>query len=106
MAQHVFSGGQWARAEHADPTRDHHRASADPGAVAGGHGECAVAPLQSDGLLAQAILRIERRRLTNELVHQFAPPNGGEAGHVEDRLLGIHGADLAARFGQRVEHGS
>ncbi len=54
----------------------------------------------------EEVLRLGGPGLLDEPVDQVAALDVGEAGHVEDRLLGIHRRDLPAQLGQGVDHGN
>ena len=74
------------------------------GAVVEGDDDVVVAVLERRGGAVEEVRRVGRGRLRDQPLHQVAALDAGEAGDVEDRLLGVHRGDLAAELGQRVDH--
>src|SRR5262249_18836772 len=91
--------------EAAQAAGDEDRAAVQAPAVGQAEQRLVIHVRERRRLYAQQVLRVVRRRLFDQVVHQVAAADRREAGDVEDLLLRVHRGDLAAGFRQRVDHG-
>ncbi len=99
----ALAGRQRPRAELADPRGDQHGTRGDPRALVEGDHDVVLTVLERGGGPVEEVRRAGCGRLLDEPLDEVTTLDAGEAGDVEDRLLGVHRGDLAAQLGQGVD---
>ena len=94
-----------ARAELADAGGDDDGARVDLGAVVEADGDGVAVVLEGLRGAVEVVDRPRGGRLRHQPLDQLLALDRREAGHVEDRLLGVHRRHLAAELGQAVDDG-